>query len=113
MRTNFKDFLQGQMKRGILFNMSVLILFFLILNSFTFASLSGFTIETGFQKFLGMIIRTFRYIMAVGIIFTLLAFFKGGQMWMMGLGVVIVSLIISNLDKILDALQLTGGVLIG
>ncbi|SKA04368.1 hypothetical protein SAMN02745174_02367 [Cetobacterium ceti] len=115
METFFKETLKGKIK-NLFSKESMVILFiltFFIVGSFAFGSLSGFTIESGLQKFLGMVIRAFRYVMAAGIIFTVLAFFKGGQMWMYGVGIVIVSLIVANVDKILDALNLTGGVLIG
>lgn len=57
-----------------------------------------------------MVVRIFRFVVAFGIIFTLITFFKGSQMWIMGLGIVFVGMIVANLQTILDLIGLTGGV---
>lgn len=85
-------------------------LFFLTIGIISYSSLSGLPIEANLTKYLNMIIRIFRFVVAFGIIFTLLAFFKGSQMWLMGVGIIFIALIIGYLENILDLLGLTGGV---
>lgn len=87
---------------------SLLLFFTLVVISYS--SLSGLPIEANLTKYLNMVVRIFRFVVAFGIIFSLMAFFKGSQMWMMGLGIVVVGLIVSNLETILDLIGLTGGV---
>lgn len=77
----------------------------------TLASLSGLPIESSLDTYLNMAIRIARFIVGFGIIFTAISFFKGSQMWMLGLGIIMVALIIGNLNTILDLLGMTGGVL--
>ena len=89
--------------------LTFLLLFFTI-GILTYSSLSGLPIEANLTKYLSMVVRIFRFVVAFGIIFSLMAFFKGSQMWMMGLGIVVVGLIVSNLETILDLIGLTGGV---
>lgn len=86
------------------------LLIFFTVGIVAYSSLSGLPIEANLTKYLNMVIRIFRFVVAFGIIFTLLAFFKGSQMWMLGLGIIFVSLVIGYLDTILDLLGLTGGV---
>lgn len=99
-----KEFIKKQ--EIILFSL----LLFLTLAAISYSSLSGLPIEANLTKYLSMVVRIFRFVVAFGIIFSLMAFFKGSQMWMMGLGIIIVGLIISNLETILDLIGLTGGV---
>ncbi|MCB8564493.1 hypothetical protein [Fusobacterium ulcerans] len=85
-------------------------LLFFTFGVLTYSSLSGLPIEANLTKYLSMVVRIFRFVVAFGIIFSLMAFFKGSQMWMMGLGIIVVGLIVSNLETILDLIGLTGGV---
>lgn len=89
--------------------LTFLLLFFTI-GILTYSSLSGLPIEANLTKYLDMVVRIFRFVVAFGIIFTLITFFKGSQMWIMGLGIVFVGMIVANLQTILDLIGLTGGV---
>ncbi|WP_289103648.1 hypothetical protein [uncultured Fusobacterium sp.] len=85
-------------------------LLFFTIGILTYSSLSGLPIEANLTKYLNMVVRIFRFVVAFGIIFTLITFFKGSQMWIMGLGIVFVGMIVANLQTILDLIGLTGGV---
>lgn len=89
-----------------------LLFIFIIISTLSLASLSGLPIENSLEKYLGMIIRISRFVVGFGIIFTAFTFFKGSQMWMIGFSIIMISLIIGNLDIILNLLGMTGGVLI-
>lgn len=85
-------------------------LLFFTIGILTYSSLSGLPIEANLTKYLNMVVRIFRFVVAFGIIFTLITFFKGSQVWIMGLGIVFVGMIVANLETILDLIGLTGGV---
>lgn len=87
----------------------LVILLLVIISTISFASLSGLPIESNLEKYMGIVVRIFRYVVGFGIIFTMLAVFKGSQMWMLGLAIVVVALIIGNLEPILNLLGMTGG----
>lgn len=89
--------------------LTFLLLFFTI-GILTYSSLSGLPIEANLTKYLNMVVRIFRFVVAFEIIFTLITFFKGSQMWIMGLGIIFVGMIVANLETILDLIGLTGGV---
>ena len=89
--------------------LTFLLLFFTI-GILTYSSLSGLPIEANLTKYLNMVVRIFRFVVAFGIIFTLITFFKGSQMWIMGLGIIFVGMIVANLETIRDLIGLTGGV---
>ncbi|WP_279119835.1 hypothetical protein [Fusobacterium varium] len=75
-------------------------LLFFTIGILTYSSLSGLPIEANLTKYLNMVVRIFRFVVAFGIIFTLITFFKGSQMWIMGLGIVFVGMIVANLQSL-------------
>lgn len=64
------------------------------------------------EEYLQFIIYLFRFIFGLAIIATVFLFFQGRPIWHVALGFVIVSAIVANLNFILDALNLSKGLLI-
>lgn len=86
------------------------ILLFIIFTTNVLGNDFGLGIADGLNNFIQLIVKMFRPITALAIIVTLFMGFTGRPVWTMGLWVIGVCAVIANLDKILNWVGLTGGV---
>lgn len=86
------------------------ILLFIFFSFNAFGNDFGLGIADGFNNFIQLLVKIFRPITAAAIIVTLFMGFTGRPVWTMGLWVIGVCATIANLDKILNWVGLTGGV---
>ncbi|MCF0163469.1 MAG: hypothetical protein HUJ88_12960 [Fusobacterium necrophorum] len=85
------------------------ILLMLLLSHLLLANGFGLGIGETLNSYMQFVVYIFRWITGIAIIVTIFLFFQGRPIWTMGLGFVGFAAAVANIDKILNALGLTGG----